>query len=115
MIEDQYEYIQQHNHAAQIANTIRLSRYFLISILIVCLYIFCIYHFYSSISAPYFYTWFFSTEIIVCMFWLVSTVHFKPGLYNLSHAHRWLQIQCFTVGCLVATGIYILTHDQPKF
>lgn len=25
MIEDQYEYIQQHNHAAQIANTIRLG------------------------------------------------------------------------------------------
>ncbi|RKG48953.1 EAL domain-containing protein [Acinetobacter cumulans] len=113
MIEDQYEYIREHNHAAQIANTIRLSRYFLTSILVVCLYIFCIYKFFSSTPAPYFSTWFFTTEIIVCLFWLVSTAHFKPGLYNLNHAHRWLQIQCFTVGCLVAIGIYILYNYLP--
>ena len=54
MENDQYDYIRQYNHTAQIANTLRLSRYFLVSILIVCLYIFCIYQIYFGASALYF-------------------------------------------------------------
>ena len=41
----QDEYINQHVSAAQITNTIRLSRFFLVSIVIVSLYIYCIYQF----------------------------------------------------------------------
>ena len=44
----QDEYINQHVSAAQITNTIRLSRFFLVSIVIVSLYIYCIYQFYFA-------------------------------------------------------------------
>ena len=114
MTEDQYEYIKQYSHTAQIANTLRLSRYFLTSILIVCLYIFCIYQIYFHTETSIFNIWFIGTEIIVSLFWLVSTVYFKPGQYQLTAAHRWLQLQCFIVGCLIASGIYILFYHLPQ-
>lgn len=113
MTEDQYEYTKQYNHVAQIANTLRLSRYFLTSTLIVCLYIFCIYQIYFQATSVAFNIWFFGTEIIVSLFWLISTVHFKPDQYQLNTAHRWLQLQCFVVGCLIASGIYLLYYHLP--
>ena len=48
MSDIQDEYIKQHVSAAQITNTIRLSRFFLVSILIVSLSVYCIYQFYFT-------------------------------------------------------------------
>ncbi len=113
MTKNQYEYIKQYNHAAQIANTIRLSRYFLVSILIVCLYIFCIYQIYFTADSLYFNLWFIITELFTSLCWLISTSYFKPKQYKLSTAHRWLQFQCFAIGSLIAAGIYIIYYYLP--
>lgn len=114
MENDQYDYIRQYNHTAQIANTLRLSRYFLVSILIVCLYIFCIYQIYFGASALYFNLWFIITELFASFCWLISTVYFKPKQYDLKQAHRWLQFQCLSIGALIAGGISIIYYYLPS-
>ncbi|MGE8541346.1 GGDEF domain-containing phosphodiesterase [Acinetobacter sp. ANC 3813] len=113
MRDDQYVFIKQYNHAAQIENTLRLSRYFLISILIICLYIFCIYQIYFNRSDLYFNVWFITIELFSSFCWLISTIYFKPQQYSLKMAHRWLQFQCFSVGSLIAAGIFILYYYLP--
>lgn len=105
MIHNQDDYIQQQLNSAQIVNTIRHSRYFLISILLVCLYIFCIYQLHYHPADNYLNLWFILTEMVVCMCWLISTVYFKPNEFKLETAHRWLQIQCLLVGICISTGI----------
>jgi cell division protein FtsW (lipid II flippase) len=90
MIHNQDDYIQQQLNSAQIVNTIRHSRYFLISILLVCLYIFCIYQLHYHPADNYLNLWFILTEMVVCMCWLISTVYFKPNEFKLETAHRWL-------------------------
>ena len=114
MRDDQYDFIKQYNYAAQIENTLRLSRYFLISILIICLYIFCIYQIYFNQSDFYFNLWFVSIELFSSFCWLISTVYFKPQQYSLKTAHHWLQFQCFSVGSLIAAGIFILYYYLPS-
>ena len=106
----QDEYIKQYNHTAQIANTIRHSRYFLVSILIICLYIFSIYQIFYKSPSLYFNIWFIFTEVFVSLCWLMSTVYFKPEQYSLMIAHRWLQFQCFSVGTLIASGIFLIFY-----
>ena len=108
MVDNQDDYIQQHLHDAQIANTLRHSRYFLLSIMVICLYIFCIYHIQYSPSNTYFNTWFILTELLVSMCWLVNTLYFKPEQYNQKSAHRWLQMQSLAVGSCIAAGIYTI-------
>lgn len=83
MIDNQEAYIKEHLHRAQIANTLRHSRYFLLSIMIICLYIFCVYHIQYSSSNSYFNLWFILTEITVSMCWLINTLYFKPEQYQL--------------------------------
>ncbi|WP_436915196.1 EAL domain-containing protein [Acinetobacter gandensis] len=114
MTYNQDEYIKQHNHAAQIANTLRHSRYFLVSILIICLYIFAIYQVYFTHQSFYFSIWFIFTEVFVSLCWMISTVYFKPGQYSLQIAHRWLQFQCFSVGTLIASGIFLIFYYLPS-
>lgn len=114
MVDKQDDYIQQHLHHAQIANTLRHSRYFLISIMVIFLYIFCIYHLQYRPSNTYFNTWFILTELLVSMCWLVSTLYFKPEQYDLKGAHRWLQIQSLAVGSCIAVGIYTIYYYLPQ-
>ncbi|ENW87443.1 hypothetical protein F906_00683 [Acinetobacter pseudolwoffii] len=114
MVDKQDDYIQQHLHHAQIANTLRHSRYFLISIMVICHYIFCIYHLQYRPSNTYFNTWFILTELLVSMCWLVSTLYFKPEQYDLKGAHRWLQIQSLAVGSCIAVGIYTIYYYLPQ-
>lgn len=114
MVDKQDDYIQQHLHHAQIANTLRHSRYFLISIMVICLYIFCIYHLQYRPSNTYFNTWFILTELLVSMCWLMSTLYFKPEQYDLKGAHRWLQIQSLAVGSCIAVGIYTIYYYLPQ-
>lgn len=113
MNDDQYDYIKQYNNTAQIANTLRLSRYFLVSILIVCLYIFCIYQINFNASSLYFNLWLITTELVASFCWLISTVYFKPNQYDLKTAHRWLQFQCLIIGTLIAAGIFIIYYYLP--
>jgi diguanylate cyclase (GGDEF)-like protein/PAS domain S-box-containing protein len=114
MTDNQYDFIKQYNYTAQIENTLRLSRYFLISILIICLYIFCIYQIYFNAPDFYFNLWFIATELFASMCWLISTVYFKPHQFCLKTAHRWLQFQCFSIGTLIASGIFILYYYLPS-
>src|SRR5690606_10968134 len=114
MIDNQDDYIQQHLNNAQIVNTVRHSRYFLLSIVLVCLYIFSVYQLHYHPAPTYFNVWFIWTEILVCMCWLISTIYFKPNSYTLQSAHRWLQIQCFLVGISVATGIFTIYFYLPQ-
>lgn len=111
---NQNEYIRQHIYAAQIANTIRYSRFFLISILIICLYIFSIYAIYYGPSPLYFNIWFVFTELFVSACWLISTIYFKPEQYAANTANRWIQFQCLTVGSLVASGIFLIYYYLPS-
>ncbi|ATO19867.1 histidine kinase [Acinetobacter sp. LoGeW2-3] len=113
MIHNQDDYIQQHLNSAQIVNTIRHSRYFLISILLVCLYIFCIYQLHYHPADSYLNLWFILTEMVVCMCWLISTIYFKPNEFKLENAHRWLQIQCLLVGICISAGIFTLYVHLP--
>ncbi|MCW8038961.1 MULTISPECIES: EAL domain-containing protein [Acinetobacter] len=114
MTDDQYDYIKQYNHAAQIENTLRLSRYFLLSILIICLYIFCIYQIYFNTVNFYFNFWFIFTELFASFCWLISTAYFKPHQFDLKIAHRWLQFQCFSIGALISAGIFIIYYYLPS-
>jgi len=114
MIDNQEAYIKEHLHRAQIANTLRHSRYFLLSIMIICLYIFCVYHIQYSLSNSYFNLWFILTEITVSMCWLINTLYFKPEQYQLKNAHYWLQIQSLAVGCCIASGISLIYYYLPQ-
>ncbi|WP_347454806.1 EAL domain-containing protein [Acinetobacter thermotolerans] len=114
MINNQDDYIQQHLNSAQIVNTVRHSRYFLLSILLVCLYIYCIYQLHYHPADSYFNLWFILTEIVVSMCWLISTIHFKPNAYKLETAHRWLQTQCLLVGICIAVGLFTIYFHLPQ-
>lgn len=113
MVDNRNDYVQTYLHYAQIANTLRHSRYFLLSILIICLYIFSIYQIYYHPSHVYFNQWFIFTEITVSLCWLTSTLYFKPGQYQLKVAHRWLQVQSLFVGLCIALGIFIIYYYLP--
>lgn len=82
--------------------------------MVICLYIFCIYHLQYRPSNTYFNTWFILTELLVSMCWLVSTLYFKPEQYDLKGAHRWLQIQSLAVGSCIAVGIYTIYYYLPQ-
>ncbi|MFV5404174.1 EAL domain-containing protein [Acinetobacter sp. 228] len=114
MVDNPDDYIQQHLHDAQIANTLRHSRYFLLSIMVICLYIFCIYHIQYRPSNTYFNIWFILTELLVSMCWLASTLYFKPEHYNQKNAHRWLQFQSLAVGICIAAGIFTIYYYLPQ-
>lgn len=114
MIHHQKDYIQQHLNSAQITNTLRHSRYFLISILIICLYIFCVYLLHYQPTELYFNVWFVGTEIMVSLCWLINTLYFKPGQYHLRTAHRWLNTQCLLIGACIAIGIYTIYIYLPS-
>jgi len=114
MVHHQKDYIQQHLNSAQITNTLRHSRYFLISILIICLYIFCVYLLHYQPTELYFNVWFVGTEIMVSLCWLINTLYFKPGQYHLRTAHRWLNTQCLLIGACIAIGIYTIYIYLPS-
>lgn len=114
MVDNQDDAIQQYLHNAQITNTLRHSRYFLLSILIICLYIFCIYYLHYHLSQSYFNLWFILTEFVVSLCWLVNVVYFRPGNYHLKAAHHWLQFQSLAVGSCIAIGIFTLYHYLPQ-
>ena len=115
MSDIQDEYIKQHVSAAQITNTIRLSRFFLVSILIVSLYIYCIYQFYFTKPSFYFNLWFIATELLICLSLLITSIYFKPYNFTLNSAHRWLQVQCVAIGSCIATGIGLIYYYLPLF
>lgn len=114
MSNPQDEYIQQHIEAAQIINTIRYSRFYLVSILIVCLYIFSIYQFFFSPDALYFNLWFVITEIFISLCWLVGSVYFNSEDVPLKRAHFWNQFQSLSVGSLIAIGISLIYFYLPS-
>ncbi len=82
MSDAQDELLQQYLDAAQITNTIRLIRFFLVSILIACLYVFFIYQISFSHSSTYLNIWFILTELTIGSCLLFTAVHFKAGQYN---------------------------------
>ena len=111
----QDEYLQKHVSAAQITNTIRLSRLFLISIMIVSIYIYGIYQFYFTKDSSYFDLWFIVTEILCCLALLITTLYFKPHTFSLKCSNRWLQFQLFVIGNCIATGIALLYYYLPEY
>ncbi|CAB1215492.1 EAL domain-containing protein [Acinetobacter bouvetii] len=115
MSDMQDEYIKQHVSAAQITNTIRLSRLFLISILIVSAYVYGIYQFYFSKPSFYLNLWFTGTELFSCICLLISSIFFKTDQFSLNHAHRWIQFQCLTIGCCIAIGITLFYYYLPQY
>lgn len=114
MSNSQDEYIQQHIDAAQIINTIRYSRFYLVSILIVCLYIFSIYQFFFSPNALYFNLWFVVTEIFISLCWLIGSIYFNSEDVPLKRAHFWNQFQSLSVGSLIAIGISLIYFYLPS-
>ncbi|WP_179995652.1 bifunctional diguanylate cyclase/phosphodiesterase [Acinetobacter sp. YH16053] len=118
MSDAQDELLQQYLDAAQITNTIRLIRFFLVSILIVCLYVFFIYQISFSQSSPYLNIWFILTELTIGSCLLLTAIHFKTGQYQLQHADRWLKLVCFLIGTAIAVGVtllyYFLPHQNPE-
>lgn len=115
MSDIQEEYIKQHVSAAQITNTIRLSRFFLVSILIVSLSVYCIYQFYFTKPSFYFNLWFIATELLSCLSLLIISLYFKPHHFALNHAHRWLQFQCLAIGSCIAIGIGLIYYYLPQY
>ena len=115
MSDIQDEYIKQHVSAAQITNTIRLSRFFLVSILIVSLSVYCIYQFYFTKPSFYFNLWFIATELLSCLSLLIISLYFKPHHFALNHAHRWLQFQCLAIGSCIAIGIGLIYYYLPQY
>jgi len=111
----QDEYVKQHVSAAQITNTIRLSQFFLVSILIVSLYVYCIYQFYFTKPSFYFNLWFITTELLSCLSLLITSIYFKPHNFALNHAHRWLQFQCWVIGCCIAVGTSLIYYYLPQY
>ncbi len=91
---------------------------FLVSILIVCLYVFFIYQISFSQSSPYLNIWFILTELTIGSCLLLTAIHFKTGQYQLQHADRWLKLVCFLIGTAIAVGVtllyYFLPHQNPE-
>ncbi|TCB50334.1 bifunctional diguanylate cyclase/phosphodiesterase [Acinetobacter sp. ANC 4779] len=115
MSDVQDEYIKEHVSAAQITNTIRLSRFFLVSIMILSLYVYCIYAFYFTKPSFYFNLWFIATELLSCLSLLIISIYFKPHHFTLHHAHRWLQFQCLAIGSCIAVGIGVIYYYLPQY
>ena len=111
----QDEYINKHVSAAQITNTIRLSRFFLVSIVIVSLYIYCIYQFYFAKPSFYLNLWFISTALFYCLSLLITSIYFKPRNFSLKHAHRWLQFQFLAIGSCIGAGIALIYYYLPQY
>ena len=114
MSDAQDELLQQYLDAAQITNTIRLIRFFLVSILIVCLYVFFVYQFSFAHSAHYFNLWFILTELTIGSCLLLTAIHFKKGQYQLAHAHTWLKLVCGLIGVAIAIGVSLLYYFLPQ-
>jgi len=118
MSDAQDDLFQQYLNAAQITNTIRLIRFFLVSILVVCLYVFFIYQISFAHSSPYLNIWFILTELTIGSCLLLTAIHFKAGQYQLQHADRWLKLVCFLIGTAIAVGVsllyYFLPHQNPE-
>lgn len=114
MVDTKQAYIQEHIEAAQVINTIRYSRFYLVSVLIICLYIFSIYQFLYSINAFYFNLWFIFTEIFLSLCWLVNSIYFNSEDIPLKRANLWNQFQCFSTGSLVAVGISLIYFYIPS-
>lgn len=114
MSDVQDELLQQYLYAAQITNTIRLLRFFLVSIAIVCLYVFFIYQYSFAHSSIYFNVWFILTELTIGSCLLLTAVHFKAGQYQLEHAHSWLKLVCFLTGTAIAFGVSLLYYYLPQ-
>ncbi len=111
----QDEYINKHVSAAQITKTIRLSRFFLVSILIISLYIYCIYQFYFAKPSFYLNLWFISTELFCCLSLLITSIYFKPRNFSLKHAHHWLQFQFLATGSCIGVGIALIYYYLPQY
>ena len=118
MSDAQDELLQQYLNAAQITNTIRLIRFFLVSVLIVCLFVFFIYQISFAHSSPYLNIWFILTELTIGSCLLLTAIHFKAGQYQLQQADRWLKLVCFLIGTAIAVGVsllyYFLPHQNPE-
>ena len=100
--------------AAQIHNSIRHIQLFLASILIIFLYVYCVYQFNFSQFSTFFNIWFIGTEILVSFFWLLTAIWFKPEQYQISKAHHWVQFLCLSVGSLIAIGIALIYYYLPQ-
>ena len=100
--------------AAQIHNSIRHIQLFLASILIIFLYVYCVYQFNFSHFSVYFNIWFFLTACCVSLFWLLTALWFKSEQYQVSQAHRWVQFLCISVGSLIAIGIALIYYYLPE-
>ena len=109
------ERVKQHVNVAQITNTIRLSRFFVLSILIVSLYVYVIYQFNFSKPSPYFNLWFIATEILGGLSLIITSIYFKPRNFVLKYAHRWIQLQCLILGSCIGVGISLLYYDLPQY
>lgn len=111
----QNEYIKKHVNAAQIMNTIRTSRFFIGSILMVTLYVYCIYQFYFNKPSSYFNLWFVITILFCSFTLLINTFYMKPQKFSLNYIHRWLQIQILCAGICSAVGIALLFYYLPAY
>ncbi|MCO8108624.1 EAL domain-containing protein [Acinetobacter indicus] len=115
MSDHQDELMEQYLYAAQITNTIRLMRFFLLSILILCFYIYFIFHYSFNFSTFAFNAWFLLSELGLagCLFF--NEMRFKPGQYSIQMAHRWIKLVCLLVGISLGIGIALLYYFLPKY
>ena len=113
MLDEKNEYIRAHINAAQITNTIRYSRFFLVSMLIICLYVFSIYHLFFNAPSYYFNLWFVITEVSLSVAWLITTIYFGKDGYSHKAAHYWNLVVCLYTGCLISIGISLIYFYLP--
>ena len=108
------ENLDRHLQTAQISHSISHLRFLISSLLILNFYIFCAYHYNFSQDSFYFNLWFFVSEFILSIFWLVNTVYFNPKNHSAKHAHRWIQSICLSIGLLVAAGVVCIYYYLPS-
>ncbi|AXY56180.1 EAL domain-containing protein [Acinetobacter chinensis] len=108
------ELLEQHIRAAQITNTIRFIRLYLVSIFIACIYTFCLYQFYFSQTSVYFNSWFIITAVSVSSMLMITTLYFKKGQFSPQTGNYWLKFVCLMTGILIAIGIALLYYYLPS-
>ena len=108
------ENLDRHLQTAQISHSISHLRFLISSLLILNFYIFCAYHYNFSQDSFYFNLWFFVSEFILSIFWLVNTVYFNPKNHSAKHAHHWIQGICLSIGLLVAAGVVCIYYYLPS-
>lgn len=114
MLDISTELLHRHLKAVQISYSMSHIRFVLVSLLILNFYIFCTYHYNFSQHSFYLNFWFFTSEFLLSLFWLISTVYFNPQSYSVKLVHRWISGVCLSIGCMVAAGVVCIYYYLPS-